>query len=259
MGLIGVNSNIYKFKTKEKENDDKNKDQIQKEKNEKKNEQDSSIQRQEEEKDVNMMNNNQMDIVIEPIPKEPTKKDDEEQNDGRHPNTKQQQNDVIYKKSKTTLQKMTGTIEYVTDPSFQGHLQICVIHHGTNNKQQQQQQQPAFLSLRIKLSASSSLVSKDGKKKRYKTTHLTIGLDEAKQQVLEQSIDYLTDEIQALTNGLVELHHTADGIEFIESDLYSLATDMNSAASWWPVIRLIILIITGITQVRTYNTYIHTL
>lgn len=179
------------------------------------------------EKETDIMMNNLIEIVIEPIPKE----DNEKKN--------------TYKKSRTTLQKMTDYVEYVTDKSFEGHLQICVVNNGTTQPPQQQplQKLPAFISLRIKLSASTSLLSK----KRSKT-HLTIGEEDAKQAVVEHSLEYLANEIQQLTNEMALLHVSADGIKIVESDLFLLSTEMNSAASWWPVIRLIILVITGLTQ-----------
>ena len=66
-------------------------------------------------------------------------------------------------------------------------------------------------------------------------------------------------ELETLLNGMIKessvVVMTAESMKNEESEFHQRSIDINSAAKWWPIFHIVVLLITGFTQANNVVTF----
>jgi len=127
------------------------------------------------------------------------------------------------------LDKTHGALRYNSE--YEGIINVCISTMSRN---------PVIMSLRISESSISSLeenipklnVDKVGKAQKMAKHHLN-DMDRAINQMIRESNLLLTN---------------ADAVKNVEAKFHQKSVDINAASKWWPILHLVVLLVTGFTQ-----------
>jgi len=140
------------------------------------------------------------------------------------------------------LVKREGTIEFLTGEE-DGTVDICVQSIIANRNA------PSRISLSVLMEADDSEVDEEESGKEDQASD-RLGHDEVKTQMsrLERDLQTLNNRVRAILNN-------ADFNKDQEVAFHDQSVSMHSASMYWPIIQVLVIVITGITQAHHIITY----
>lgn len=144
------------------------------------------------------------------------------------------------------LVERKGSIRFLTGEE-DGTVEICIqsILASINN--------PARFSLNVKMSASDEEDEEEGSAEKKKRTKKSSSLDTSQ---VQNNMSRLERDLQTLQNRVKACLNNADFNKDQEADFHQQSVSMNNAAKYWPMIHLIVILVTGFTQVNHIVTYL---
>ena len=140
------------------------------------------------------------------------------------------------------LYKRQGSILFMTGDS-DGQVEICIASVMASIKN------PVRVSIHVKMAASEEEEEEpEEDKSKSGMEHVEV---QAKMSRLERDIQTLNNRVKAALNN-------ADFNKEQEASFHQQSVNMNRAATYWPIIQLIILLVTGFTQANHIISYLRT-
>jgi len=151
---------------------------------------------------------------------------------------------------KHTLAHPTGVIEY--ENKYSGKVHICLIQHMSHNKE------GALVSLRIKEIIKDHHEGLDRIMNKFKKTEKVdtngVETEEVMKQIKEQGAAATThlSRVEVLLHKMTKqtklLLSVADEYQKDEASFHQKTLEMESASRWWPILHVLVLLVTGFTQ-----------
>mmetsp|Transcript_61525 Transcript_61525/g.150594 ORF Transcript_61525/g.150594 Transcript_61525/m.150594 type:complete len:331 (+) Transcript_61525:92-1084(+) len=139
------------------------------------------------------------------------------------------------------LYKRQGSILFKTGDS-DGQVEICVASVMASIKN------PVRVSIQVKMTASEEEEEPEEDKTKSGMENVEV---QAKMSRLERDIQTLNNRVKAALNN-------ADFNKEQEANFHQQSVNMNRAATYWPIIQLVILLVTGFTQANHIISYLRT-
>jgi len=144
------------------------------------------------------------------------------------------------------LTQKQGTIEFLTGEE-DGTVDICVQSIVANRNS------PSRISIQVTMTSAAKESSEDEAKPSKDAAGNSLDHDVAKQEMsrLERDLQTLSNRVRAILNN-------ADFNKDQEVAFHDQSVAMHSAAMYWPIIQLIVIIVTGFTQANHIVRYMKT-
>lgn len=163
------------------------------------------------------------------------------------------------------LDERSGEVEYETvdsidgDP-FEGDIQICV--HTKKNKAERSLNSFVLLSLRLnlsplKLELPDSVKSFMEKKKKGKTYQMHTP-SEIHEKTIVNEMESLQYGVDDLISNMVAMRRISDDIKEKENEFHQRSEAIIESMRNWPIIHILILIVTGLCQANHMITFFKT-
>lgn len=146
------------------------------------------------------------------------------------------------------LTQRQGTIEFLTGED-DGTVDICVQSIVANRNS------PSRISLQVTMASAAKESSEDETSKDTAAAAAGSTLDH---DVAKQEMSRLERDVQTLSNRVRAILNNADFNKDQEVAFHDQSVAMHSAAMYWPIIQLIVIILTGFTQANHIVRYMKT-
>lgn len=148
------------------------------------------------------------------------------------------------------LTQRQGTIEFLTGED-DGTVDICVQSIVANRNS------PSRISLQVTMASAAKESSEDETSKDTATAAAAAG-NTLDHDVAKQEMSRLERDVQTLSNRVRAILNNADFNKDQEVAFHDQSVAMHSAAMYWPIIQLIVIILTGFTQANHIVRYMKT-
>ena len=147
------------------------------------------------------------------------------------------------------LDQKSGSILFLTGET-DGQVEVCVQSVMASIKN------PTRISIQVNMAASEDDDDSDDLTKQQATDGTGDGKMEHSE--VQAKMSRLERDIQTLNNRVKAALNNADYNKEQEAAFHQQSVNMNRAATYWPIIQLVILLVTGFTQANHIITYLRT-
>jgi hypothetical protein len=149
------------------------------------------------------------------------------------------------------LTERQGTIEFLTGDT-DGPVDICVQSISAYASS------PSRFMLNVTIEQSMDVEQQEVMDKQEVRDKQNDGVDRLETSEVKAHMSRLERDLQTLTNRVSTILSNADGNKDQEAVFHDQSVSMNRAATYWPIIRLIVLLVTGFTQMNHIVRYMKT-